>query len=187
MWIVVGLGNPGEKYGSTRHNLGFSFISRLVEKLDFPRGNLVFSMNKKLNAKLVKTDIYGDELILAKPQSFMNKSGEAVKKILDYFNEGSDKLIVVSDDSNLEIGKARVRKDGESGGHKGLESIISAIGPVFWRVRIGIGSPDRTALESYVLEKIPEVEKKLIEKTIDKVVEKMISYLSRGNIENITI
>jgi len=184
MWIIVGLGNPGTKYDRTRHNVGEMFLERLLEKLDFPKGCYEFKSNKKTNSSVAKLDIYGDNLYLVKTHSFMNSSGATIKKVLDYFEINSDHLVVVSDDVNLNIGKARVRIGGESGGHKGLESIISSIGETFWRVRIGVGTPQvKKNLEDYVLEKFSSEEKEVIGKIIDNLADVVVSSISRGEFE----
>lgn len=187
MWIIVGLGNPTHKFDYTRHNIGFMATDFLVSKLDFPRGTLEFHQNRKLGSKLVKTNIYGEDIIIARPTSYMNNSGVPVKKLLDYYKADSDRLIVFCDDSNLEIGKSRIRFGGDSGGHKGLESVINTIGGEFWRARVGIGQNGEMPLENYVLAKIPSDEREKIDTVLDKLASELISLISCGKIESKTI
>jgi len=187
MWLVVGLGNPTHKFDFTRHNTGFMAADSLVSKLDFPKGTLEFSKNKKLGAGVVKTNIYGEDIIIAKPTSFMNNSGIAVKKLLDFYKISSDRLVVICDDSNLNVAILRLRYGGDPGGHRGLESIIETIGSEFWRARVGIGQNRGMTLENYVLAKIPPEERKKIDAALDKLSEELISLISHGALASKTI
>jgi PTH1 family peptidyl-tRNA hydrolase len=118
----------------------------------------------------------------------MNKSGEAIAKLMAYYKIDPKNIIVASDDCNLAPGTARMRFSGEDGGHNGLKSIIASIGPDFWRVRIGVGAPDGyVMLEDYVLAKIPQNEVEIIANTVDKSVDYVIDSISRDSFENITI
>lgn len=162
MWVIAGLGNPGSKYVNTRHNIGFKVIEQI---------------SKERNISLEKKDIYiigkgvieGEEIILLKPLLFMNKSGIAVNKILKQFNVEPDKLIVIHDDLDLAVGILKIKKNGSSGGHKGVESIIQETGTKnFIRIKIGIGRDSDIPVEKYVLSNFRSDEKDLINETIIK-------------------
>ena len=137
MKLVIGLGNPGNSYSSSRHNVGYMCMDRISMENDIPM------QEKKQLATMGQGMIQARPVILAKPRSFMNNSGEAFPYLLNRFNLSSDDLIVIYDDLHLPVGKIRVRSSGSSGGHNGLKSIISALGTsAFPRIKIGIGSPE---------------------------------------------
>lgn len=141
MKIIVGLGNPEEKYEGTRHNLGFEVVEELARKLDLKDWNL----EKKFNAQILKSDYTLNPisltLVLVKPQTYMNKSGEAVTKIANFFKVVPEDVIVIHDDLDLLLGKMKVRVGGGAGGHHGVESVIEKLGSdQFVRVRLGIGT-----------------------------------------------
>ncbi|MDP3013818.1 MAG: aminoacyl-tRNA hydrolase [Candidatus Subteraquimicrobiales bacterium] len=179
MYLIVGLGNPGKEYEGTRHNVGFVFAQKLANTLKAGE----FALNKKLKSQITKT---GD-LIIAKPQTFMNLSGEAVSLLVKYYNVPNENIVVISDYCNLEVGEGRIRFSGSDGGHNGLKSIISALSSEFWRIRIGIGQNLNEPLESFVLKKIPKIDAKKIENIIDKTVALLIESTSEKKLENITI
>jgi PTH1 family peptidyl-tRNA hydrolase len=124
MILIVGLGNPGIKYKRTRHNIGFRALDEFQKENDFPD----FKFSKKFNALISKKDIGKKKIILAKPQTFMNKSGQAVKKITTYHSLPTINLVIVHDDIDLPLGKIRIVKKRGSAGHKGIESIIKELG-----------------------------------------------------------
>lgn len=143
MKLIVGLGNPGEKYKKTRHNLGFRAVEKLFTSYSYPD----FKFNKKFNSLISQKKINNEKVILVMPQTFMNESGRAVKTLLNYFNKSiiSDSkklrtvLWVIHDDLALPLGKIRISQKGSSGGHKGIQSIIDALkNENFVRFRIGI-------------------------------------------------
>lgn len=141
MKIIVGLGNPGEKYEGTRHNAGFVFIDRLAAHPEFaPVGDtLSFNHEEKFQASVAKADVEGEKFILVKPQTYMNNSGRAVSAILNFIKGSIDDLIVVSDDIDLPLGYVRIRQNGSSGGQKGLLDIIQSISSdQFTRIRLGV-------------------------------------------------
>ncbi len=136
MFLLAGLGNPGGKYAGTKHNIGFMMLDYLAS-----RYNLTF-VNSKYEASQVKTVLWGAPFILLKPETYMNLSGTAVAGVANFYKIESDKIIVVHDDLDLELGRIRISTGGGDGGHKGIRSIISSIGTKdFPRVRIGIGRP----------------------------------------------
>ena len=153
-FLVVGLGNPGSKYEYTRHNAGFmvlDYIAKILKiKINVSKFKSLFSA-----AKVGKEDV-----ILLKPQTFMNVSGESVFECMQYYNISPERLIVIFDDVSLDIGTIRIRRSGSSGGHNGVKSIINLIGTDnFPRIKIGVGEkPDRWDLPSWVLSRFSESE-----------------------------
>lgn len=136
MYLIAGLGNPGREYNETRHNLGFMVVDRLAAEL------AVRADRPLMRALTVKTRVNGTDLVLAKPQSFMNRSGESVVALLHWYKLSPRQLIVVYDDLDLPPGKLRIRPSGGAGGHKGLLSVKEKLGTGdFSRVRLGIGRP----------------------------------------------
>ena len=148
MKLLVTLGNPGLKYKMTRHNVGFMFADNLAEKY-----TLSFSLNSKFDAEIVKTNISDNEVLIAKPQTYMNLSGQAVRKIMNFFKININDLFVVFDDISLNLGTIRFRAKGSDGGHNGVKSVILETGSdAFSRLKIGIGpQPKFMKSESYFL------------------------------------
>lgn len=163
MKLIIGLGNPGTKYEKTRHNFGFMAVDFLREKL----GAADFKLNKRCNAEIVKIG----EIILAKPQTFMNNSGEATTKLLSFFKIKPDDLSVIHDDLDLDFGKIKTGMGRGSAGHNGVKSVIDRLGTNnFNRIRLGVGRPpEHIPPEDYVLQdfsseelnQIPEILKKI--------------------------
>lgn len=134
MKLIVGLGNPGEKYKDTRHNVGFMVVDKLAHELG--GSDISWESSPKLSAVIAKTG----EVVLAKPTTFMNASGKAVRKIVDFYKMGPEDVWVVHDDLDLPLGKIRIRAGGASAGHHGIDSLIKELGSdKFIRVRLGIG------------------------------------------------
>jgi PTH1 family peptidyl-tRNA hydrolase len=153
MYVIVGLGNPGRKYDATRHNVGFNVIDMLSEKLDIKVDKLKY---KSLNGE---GRYKGEKIVLVKPQTFMNLSGQSVVGIVNYFDVPMEKLIVIYDDIDTELGKIRIRKKGSSGSHNGMKNIIYLLGKDdFPRVRIGVGKPVNMNLADYVLSRFKKEE-----------------------------
>lgn len=172
--VIVGLGNPGSKYEQTRHNVGFMFVDRLAESY-----NATFVLDRQKEAYIGDIYIDGKKHLLVKPVTFMNNSGNAVRKILDYWNIDTSELIVVYDDMDLEVGKIRIRKVGSAGGHNGMKSIVAHIQTQeFKRIRIGIGrSVDNI---EHVLGKFKPSEKPLIEDALALAPKLITDYLAKG-------
>ena len=148
MYIIVGLGNPGKKFDGTKHNVGFDTIDCLVDEYRIPSSGI------SLKAMYGKGVIAGQKVLLAKPMTYMNLSGEAVRALVDYYKIDPEReLVVVYDDISLEPGRIRIRKQGSAGGHNGMKNIISHLGTEkFIRIRIGIGEkPKEWDLADYVL------------------------------------
>jgi PTH1 family peptidyl-tRNA hydrolase len=147
--VIAGLGNPGPKYTRTRHNVGFEAVGRLARSW-----HAAWTLEKKFQAELARAERDGKTVMLCRPQTFMNASGEAVGAVVDYYRLPPDGLVVVVDDADLPLGEIRLRSSGSSGGHHGLESIEQRLGTrEFARLRIGIGrtTDGRREITDYVL------------------------------------
>lgn len=165
MHIIVGLGNPGRDYENTRHNIGFEVIDRLADQEN------IGVLEKKHKAIIGKGVIAGEKCILAKPQTFMNLSGESVRALLDYYKvDETVDLIVISDDVSLDVGQIRIRKKGSAGGHNGLKNIIAHLGhDVFIRVKMGVGEkPKGWDLADYVLGHFSPKEREAMEEAVER-------------------
>lgn len=177
MYIIAGLGNPGKQYGNTRHNIGFDVIDILA------RQENISVLEKKHKAIIGKGYVAGQKCILAKPQTFMNLSGESVRELVDYYkvNEKSE-LIVISDDISLDIGHLRIRKAGSAGGHNGLKNIIAHLGhDTFVRVRMGVGEkPKGYDLADYVLGHFSGQERKVMDQAAERAAEAICAIISDG-------
>ncbi len=163
MYLVVGLGNPGSKYAGTRHNMGFDTIDELVDR------HRISSDGVKMKGMSGRGIIGGERVILLKPMTYMNLSGEAVRAWLDYYKlDPEEDLIVIYDDVDQEPGRMRIRKKGSAGGHNGMKSIIQHIGTnVFPRIRIGVGKkPPGWDLADYVLGRFSKEDRKEIDEVI---------------------
>lgn len=165
MYIIVGLGNPRKEYDNTRHNIGFAVIDKLAEQ------ESIAVLEKKHKAVIGKGYVAGQKCVLAKPQTFMNLSGESVRELIDYYkaDETAD-LIVISDDISLDVGQLRIRKKGSAGGHNGLKNIISHLGhDQFMRVKMGVGEkPKGWDLADYVLGHFTADERKVMDGAVER-------------------
>ncbi len=159
MYIIAGLGNPGRQYENTRHNTGFSVIDVIAEK------HGISMLERKHRALIGKGFIEGQKVILAKPQTFMNLSGESVRELVNYYKiDEKQELIVIYDDISMETGRLRIRKKGSAGGHNGIKNIIAHLGhDLFLRIKIGVGGkPGGSDLVDYVLGHFTREEKEKI-------------------------
>ncbi|MCX6722057.1 MAG: aminoacyl-tRNA hydrolase [Candidatus Staskawiczbacteria bacterium] len=171
MNIIIGLGNPGEQYKNTRHNVGFMAIDAFAKKNNFPE----FELQKKSNALVSEKD----KVILVKPQTFMNESGKAIKTIIK--NKTIENLVVIHDDIDLPVGKIKIIKERGSAGHKGVESIIQNIGNEgLVRFRIGIGFDNKVEAMEVVLKNFSEEEQKIIDETINKTASALDLFIKEG-------
>ena len=173
-WIIIGLGNPGNKYNNTRHNVGWAILDKI---------NKNHNINKNKENKdyyLSSISIQNSKTIMIYPATYINNSGEIVKKVVKKYN--SKKIIVVYDDINLQTGRIRIRKSGSAGGHNGMRSIINSIeSEDFMRVRVGIGEPKiKSEQISYVLGKFSPDEKILITKSIDRCIKALETIIEKG-------
>lgn len=174
MWLIAGLGNPGSRYEKTRHNVGFLVLEEFIR-----RQQLEFK--EKEAYKICKGSLGDEKIILLEPLTFMNRSGAAVREIMQKSNISPEKLIVIHDDLDLETGILKIRKKGSSGGHKGIESIIQNIGTQeFIRLKIGIGRDPFVPTEKYVLSKFRKEEIQLIKEAIAKAVESAQAIITDG-------
>ena len=168
MYIIVGLGNPTKEYDKTRHNIGFMLIDELADRFDI---HVTTIQHKALVGKGI---INGQKVILAKPQTYMNLSGESVKELVDYYKvDPESELIIISDDIDLPPGYIRVRPKGSAGGHNGLKNIIALTGTQeFNRVRIGVGKkPPKMDLADYVLGHFKEEDKEPMKNGINDAID----------------
>lgn len=138
MRIIIGLGNPGKKYGNTRHNAGFSIIDAIQKDWNFPP----FSENERFSASLSEGSREGERIILAKPMTFMNLSGHTVQALLNFYKLAPSDILVIHDDLDLPLGTCRIATDSSAAGHNGVQNIIEMLGTqAFRRLRVGIGRP----------------------------------------------
>ena len=164
-WILVCLGNYGQKYENTRHNIGFMAADRLTEKRDLKCNRLRF------RALTEVIDFGGARVLLMKPQTYMNLSGEAVGEAARFYKIPADHVVVISDDISLPLGKIRVRGSGSAGGHNGLKNIIAHLGTdAFPRVKVGVGAPDNPEYDviDWVIGNFSAQEKKIIDDALDR-------------------
>jgi peptidyl-tRNA hydrolase len=162
MHIIIGLGNPTDKYQATRHNIGWDAITRLSD--DY-RISLDFNKHKAICGKGF---IEGEKVILAKPLTYMNLSGESVRELVDFYKITPEELIVIYDDISLDVGQLRIRKKGSAGGHNGIKSIISHLGTEeFPRIKVGVGDKPRDwDLADYVLSRFQAEEQPIIREAL---------------------
>ena len=183
MKLIVGLGNPGQGYSNNRHNIGFICLKHFSRehKIDFDK--------KQANARIGRGKVEGVDVILARPQTYMNLSGQSVNRLMHNFKLQPDDIIVIHDDMDLPLGKVRIRAGGSSGGHKGINSIIQEIGTRdFIRIKIGIGRPDSNDGHScdeedivdFVLSNFNSDEKKQLEPSISKVSDALRCLITEG-------
>ena len=176
-WLIVGLGNPGEKYENTRHNVGFQVVDELAERQHAPIQKLKF---KALTNLLT---IAGEKVLVMKPVTYMNLSGEAVRPAADFYKIPPERILVISDDTALDAGALRIRTKGSAGGHNGLKSIIQHLGTdQFPRVRVGVGQkphPDYE-LADWVLGKFQGEDKKAMDAAVKRAADAVECLLREG-------
>lgn len=167
MFIIAGLGNPDRQYEGTRHNAGFDVIDRIAEKYN------IAVDTKKHRAYIGKGIIEGQKVILAKPQTYMNLSGESIHSLVDYYKvDEENELLVVYDDISLDVGQLRIRAKGSAGGHNGIKNIIAHLGTqVFPRIKVGVGEkPKGYDLADYVLGHFSKSEREMMDEGYDNAV-----------------
>ncbi len=176
MKVIVGLGNPGVRYQGNRHNIGFQVADRLA------KNNRIPISKKRLKAFYGRGKIDSQEVVLAKPMTFMNRSGEAVQRIVDFFNVDMEDLIVVHDDLDLPFGGLRFKRRGGDGGHQGVRSIIEALGGnTFLRLKVGIGRPPRgMEVAEYVLCDFDEMQQPHLGEIRSRAAEALVMMLLEG-------
>jgi len=184
MKLIVGLGNPGREYEKNRHNIGFMCLNH------FARTQGIRFDKKQGKARIGTGEVTGVKVVLARPQTYMNRSGESVSRLVKRYDIDLDDLLVIHDDLDLPLGKLRLRQGGGSGGHKGIESIISCLGSQdFIRLRVGIGRPVATGggneisdadIIDYVLSDFSAQERRIVTKVIPRVSEAIYCLLTEG-------
>lgn len=179
MYLIVGLGNPEEEYSKTRHNMGFNIINKISQQYN------IEVKQKKFQALYGSGMIEKEKVILLKPQTYMNLSGNSVKEVVDFYKIEKEKILVIYDDMDIEPGKIKIRKKGSAGGHNGMKSIIQMIGTEeFPRIRVGIGRPIRKDDEiNYVIGAIPEEDLKRLDEGIEKA-QKAVEEILRNGVDS---
>lgn len=171
MYIIVGLGNPGKEYEGTRHNVGFQTLDMIAEK------NRIDILEKKHKALIGKGYIDGQKVVLVKPLTYMNLSGESVRAVIDYYKvDETDELIVIYDDVSMDVGQMRIRKKGSAGGHNGIKNIIAHLGhDTFLRIKVGVGEkPKGYDLADYVLGHFTKEEKEIMKECGEKAADAIV-------------
>ena len=176
MYIIAGLGNPTQEYAGTRHNIGFEAISALSEAWRIP------VEKKEARAVVGKGYLRSEKILLCKPQTFMNLSGESLRVLAEYYRVAPDNIIVICDDINLPLGQLRIRPSGSAGGHNGLKNIIQNLGTEgFIRIRVGVGEkPLHMDLADYVLGRFGAEEKPVIRNAVNDVVGACETIFTKG-------
>jgi PTH1 family peptidyl-tRNA hydrolase len=175
MHLIVGLGNPGREYAGSRHNIGFRVADLLAERWG------VTTWRKKFSAESADVRPGGRPAVLLKPQTYMNRSGRSVAEALRFFRAALEELLIVSDDLDLPVGRLRLRAGGSSGGQRGLEDIIDALGSdQFARLRFGIGRPVHGSATDYVLERFTEVERPIVEASLPRAADAIECWMRDG-------
>ena len=176
-WLVIGLGNPGEKYARTRHNAGFEAVDRLAEKL-----GAAFRKRLLLKGETAAASVGGREVILCRPQTFMNNSGQCVRRLMSRCGCPPERTMILYDDIDLPPGRIRVRKNGGPGTHNGMRSIVACTGSTdFPRIRIGTGDrPAGTELTEWVLGRCGPEERKTMEAAFERAAECALTWLRDG-------
>ena len=179
--LIIGLGNPSEKYSQNRHNFGFMVLNQFTQNQ-----NLKWNENKKFLSSIGELKIGERKIIFAKPQTFMNASGTATKKLVNFYKPKL--ILVIYDDLNLKLGQIRLRNGGESGGHNGIKDIIEKLGQDFWRLKLGIGpQPENLAAENFVLQNFDKDEEKKLKIIINAANELVTEFIQEKQHEEKTI
>ena len=178
MYLIVGLGNPEEEYSKTRHNMGFNTINKISQQY-----NIEVKQNK-FQALYGSGMIEKEKVILLKPQTYMNLSGNSVKEVVDFYKIEKEKILVIYDDMDIEPGKIKIRKKGSAGGHNGIKNIIANLGTdVFPRIKIGVGEkPKKYDLADYVLGHFSKEDRELMEEGYDRA-DHAVGMILNGEIE----
>ncbi|MEG1870586.1 MAG: aminoacyl-tRNA hydrolase [Peptostreptococcaceae bacterium] len=177
MFLVVGLGNPGDRYDKTRHNVGFDVVNLCEREYNFVINRT------KFKGIYGETTIGNEKIIFLKPQTFMNLSGESVRSIVDFYKIPVDNIIVVYDDISLEVGRLRIREKGSAGGHNGMKNIIANLGTeTFPRIKVGIGQPTYDLIE-FVTGRFSSGDREIVEKVFSAVADAIEVMVTKGTNE----
>ena len=161
MFLIVGLGNPGKEYEDTRHNIGFKVVDNIAKEYNIEINR------QKFKGTYGEGFIDGEKVMLLKPTTYMNLSGESVREVVDFYNLDNDKILVIYDDISLEVGTLRIREKGSAGGHNGIKSIIAHLGSdIFPRIKVGVGQPDINLIK-HVLGKFTKEEVVVLSESIE--------------------
>lgn len=175
MYVIAGLGNPGKKYEKTRHNMGFLVLDEFAARQGITISRI------KHRALIGEGIVAGEKVLLVKPQTYMNLSGESLREVMAYYNVPIENLIVVYDDMDLDTGSLRIRKKGSSGSHNGMKSVIYQLqSDQFPRIRVGIGSSSGADWKDFVTGKVSQGEAKLLAEAIKKAAESIECIISSG-------
>lgn len=177
-WLIVGLGNPGEKYARTRHNLGFLALDLLAERQKLKINRI------KYKALVAETEFGGERCLLMKPQTYMNLSGESVGEAARFYKIPADHVVVISDDISLPVGKLRIRTGGSAGGHNGLKNIIQHLGTdQFPRIKVGVGAPGQAGYDvvDWVIGRPLGEDQKVLMEALDRAGDAAEVLISQGS------
>lgn len=176
MFLVVGLGNPGEEYAKTRHNIGFMAADEIHSRYNFA------PFKSKFEGLLAEGNIDGEKILLLKPQTFMNLSGNSVGKVANFYKITPKNIIVIHDDKDLSLGKLKAKIGGSAGGHNGLKNIDSQIGQDYNRIRIGVGSPKEhnTDTVNFVLSRFSKAEMDILQERLDFIANTINELINKG-------
>ena len=176
MWMIVGLGNPGKEYARTRHNVGFDVIDVLSETLHIPVNRLT------MHGQVGEGFVGGEKVMLVKPQTYMNLSGQCVSEMVSFYKVPMERLLVIYDDIDLDPGQLRIRKQGSAGGHNGIKDLIQKLGTQkFVRIRVGVGAkPKDWDLADYVLGRFAAEDRKLVDEAQERACKAVEMILSDG-------
>jgi peptidyl-tRNA hydrolase, PTH1 family len=174
MFLIAGLGNIGREYQNTRHNVGFAMLELLSKRYNIPVNR------EKYKGAYGEGFICGEKVVLLKPYTYMNLSGESIREAVDFYKLDTEKIIVIYDDVSLELGRLRIRQSGSSGGHNGIKSIIAHVGTeIFPRIKIGIGQPEYDIV-NHVLGKFSKEDKKILEDVLDVAADALEIIIKQG-------
>lgn len=175
MYLIIGLGNPEPEYSNTRHNIGFDVVNQLAQTCK------IQISKTKFKGLYGEGNIGGEKVILLKPQTYMNLSGESLIQFKNFYKIENENIIVVYDDIDLELGALRIRKQGGAGTHNGMKSVVSVIGKDFTRIRIGMGVPyNKADIINYVTGKISKKEREVLDETIIDAVNSIKEIIKNG-------
>lgn len=179
MKLIVGLGNPGKEYENTRHNSGYMAISQIADKF-----NAVFKLETKLEGEVASFFMGTEKVILLKPVTYMNLSGDSVSKVLNFYKIDVSDMIIIYDDLSLSIGKIRLRQKGSAGGHNGIKNIIAHIGDEFKRIKIGISKAPND-VKDYVLGNFSKSEMEMMNSSFKEIIDISEAFIQNESFDNL--
>lgn len=179
MKLIVGLGNPGKEYEKTRHNIGFIILNKYLKKHN------ISNLKEDFSSKYIKTKINNENVIFQKPQTYMNLSGNAIYQIAKYYKIKNEDILVIYDDMSLNLGEIKIKNKGSSAGHNGIKSIITNLGEIFNRLKIGIGKPKNKDVINYVLGNFSKEEEEAINNLDDHLFKIIDAFIENVDYEKI--